>query len=200
MNVSLVISGLCTHLSDMPLRCCRVLSIVLMILIAPSSYAQKTAFINEAQLLQSTPGYMEAIREMDNIKADFQKEIVQSQTIFIEKVSKLLARYNMDINAGQEAIERVLSEHDLKKWRLLQEENALLVKQIQAKEEEYQFLYSQKAGSIVEKVNAVVTAFCKSKEIALLYKLDQLQTSMAYIDPELDITKELVQEVLRSIK
>jgi Skp family chaperone for outer membrane proteins len=157
--------------------------------------AQNTAFINEALLLKATPGYEQAVQEMESTRVDFQKEIIQSQSLLSAKMNNLLKHYSFEKDATEARIESQLSEHDLKRWLLLKEEGVLLEKQIQAKEEEYQYLFKEKVGSIIDQVNLVLVSYCQRNKIGILHKLDQIQSSVAYFDPKLDITTLVIADI-----
>lgn len=176
------------------------MSLLALLFMSPSLLAQKTAFISEVQVLRATPGYEQALLEMDSIKVDFHKEIVQWQMLLNEKKGKFFSRYHFDENTPDEVIQGALSEHDLRKWLLLKEESALLEKQIKAKEEEFQYLFNARVGTLVDKVNSIIASFCKRHQIILLYKLEQWQAGLVYIDADLDVTQSIIDEILLNIK
>lgn len=166
---------------------------LVLITVSTFAFAQKTAFINEAKLLKATPGYEQALVQMDTLKSQMQKELQTAQALLATKVNNLLKPYNFANDVTLEQIQAKLSETDKKKFALLQEEGQLLEKQTQAKEEEYQAVYKEKVGTILEKVNQTVKTYCQKNKIEILYKIDVLQNGLAYYDEKNDITQSLIK-------
>lgn len=154
--------------------------------------AQKTAFINEAKLLKATSGYELAVSQMDTLKLQMQTELQEAQNMLSNKVNSLFKSYNFSNSETSEQIQAKLSETDKKKFNLLQEENQLLEKQAKAKEEEYQQIYKDKVGTILDKVNKVVKEYCIKNKIEILYKVDVLQPAIAYYDKSKDVTEAII--------
>lgn len=161
-------------------------------------FAQKTSFINETKLLRATSGYEKAVAQMDTLKLQMQAEIKATQTTLATKVNTLFKTYNFSNTDTTEQIQAKLSETDKKKFSLLQEENQLLEKQAKAKEEEYQQIYKEKVGTILENVNKVVKEYCKKNKIDILYKIDVLQPAIAYYDESKEVTQELISQLSAS--
>ena len=157
--------------------------------------AQKIAFINETKLLRATLGYEQAVAHLDTLKLQMQTELREAQNVLSNKVSSLFKAYNFTNAATTEQIQAKLSETDKKKFALLQEENQLLEKQTNAKEEEYQQIYNENVGSILERVNKVVKEYCKKNKIDILYKIDVLRPAIAYYDESKDVTEIVIKLV-----
>lgn len=176
--------------------------IITLILLTASTFvfAQKTAFINESKLLKATPGYEQAIAQMDTLKNQMQQELQTTQALLSTKISNLLKPYNFTTEVSLEEVKAKLSEIDKKKFDLLQEENQLLDKQAKAKEEEYQAAYKEKVGTILEKVNQTVKNYCKKNKIDVLYKMDQLQSAIAYYDESKEVTEIIIKLVNENLK
>jgi Skp family chaperone for outer membrane proteins len=170
-----------------------IITLALIIGMQLTMHAQKTAFIYESKLLKATPGYEQAIAQMDTLKAQMQKEFQTAQALLNNKVNNLVTPYNFDNETTLEQLQAKLSETDKKKFALLQEESQLLEKQAKAKEEEYQEAYQQKVGTILTKINTTVKDYCKKNKIEILYKLDQLQPAIAYYEENKDITETLIK-------
>lgn len=160
--------------------------------------AQETAFIYESKLLKVTPGYAQALEQMDTLKNQMQKELKTAQALLSTKFTNLVEPYNFSSDTNIEQIQAKLSETDKKKFSLLQEENQLLEKQAKAKEEEYQQIYKEKVGTILENVNKVVKEYCKKNKIDILYKIDVLQPAIAYYDESKEVTQELINQLSAS--
>lgn len=157
------------------------------------TFAQKAVFINEGKLLNNTYGYKQAVVQMDTLKSQIQKELLLAKELLNAKTLNLLNLYSFEGEVSVEQLQAKLSENDKKKFELLQEENQLLENQAKAKEEEYQQIYKEKVGTILERVNIIVKEYCKKNKIDILYKIDVLQPAIAYYDESKDITNSLVE-------
>lgn len=171
----------------------KFLFVFLFLFVFFDSFSQKSAFINETKLLKATSGYEVAVAQMDTLKLQMQTELKEAQNVLSNKASNLFKAYSFSNAATTEQIQDKLSETDKKKFELLQEEGQLIEKQAKAKEEEYQQIYKQKVGTILERVNTVVKEYCKKNKIDILYKIDVLQLAIAYYDERKDITNSLVE-------
>lgn len=94
----------------------------MLTLFTTQALAQKTAFVNEVQLLAATPGYEKALQEMDSLKTIYTQELQASQTQFEANVETLRARDDFGKQRTAIAIDAKHTETDLQKWTLLNED------------------------------------------------------------------------------
>ncbi|SIP92819.1 OmpH family outer membrane protein [Chryseobacterium sp. RU33C] len=157
--------------------------------------AQKTAFINEAKLLENIPGYTEAKKQTDDINRKFVAEIKAEQEALINKENQLLKPYKLPASDNSEDVKSKLSDIDKKKHELLVEEARLLEKKIQAKQLEYSEIYQQKVGSITDKAAQEISNYCRKNKIDILLKIDAMAVAIAYYEKEKDITDIIVKNL-----
>ena len=157
--------------------------------------AQKTAFVNEGKLLAALPGYTYAIKETDSIKKVFENEIVSSKQNLNTKYQTLLAPYKLPENITLEELQVKLSDIDKQKLELYQDEGKLIEKQIKSKQSEFENLYKQKVGKLIERLNDVIKTYCKENKIDVLLKIDILGSSVAYYDESKEVTNALLDRI-----
>ncbi|MFZ4928310.1 OmpH family outer membrane protein [Chryseobacterium sp. Mn2064] len=165
---------------------------LIVMLFSAQFVAQKTAFINEAKLLQNLPGYTNAKKETDEISKKFTAEIKEEREALYAKENQLLKSYNLNGQVSAEDLKNKLSEIDKKKYELLGEEAKLFEKKIQAKQDEYSQIYQQKVGSILNKATQEISSYCKKNKIDVLFKIDTMVSAVAYYDKEKDITDLII--------
>jgi Skp family chaperone for outer membrane proteins len=162
------------------------------VLLSLQIHAQKTAFINETELLKATQGYSEALESTEQVKKKYEEEINEARKKMQTKLNELLKNYNVKQETSIEQLESLLSIKDKSQYDLIKEENELLSKQVALKEKAYNALYQDKVGSILEKLNKITQEYCKKNKIDILYKKEALNGVIAYFENKLDVTQELI--------
>lgn len=158
-------------------------------------YAQNIAFVNERKLLAALPGYTQATKEMDSVQKVYNAEINQKATDLDQRVKSLLQNYKTDAQTTQSQLEAVLNAADKKKLTLLQEEGALLRKQVEQKQEDYNVLYQKHLAPIASRANKIIQEYCKVNKIEVLLKLDVASQTMLFYNEAKDITNILINKL-----
>jgi Skp family chaperone for outer membrane proteins len=154
--------------------------------------AQKTAFINEAKILEKLPGYSIAIKETDSIKKIYVSEIEENSKKLNTKINGLLQSYSFKNTETIEEIKNKLSATDKNKFELYQDEAKLIEKQAKNKNEEYDVLYKSKVAVLLDKVNKSISEYCKQNKIDMLIKLDVLNPALAFYNEKNDVTNQII--------
>ncbi|MCU0327922.1 MAG: OmpH family outer membrane protein [Chitinophagales bacterium] len=178
----------------------RILISFLSFFILSNVLAQRTAFLDEELLLKATPGYSRAQREIDSIKKGYESEIKILRENLNKKVDLFLNENKIPKDVQVSSIPSLLQEKEKKKWDLLLEEAKLIDKQVKLKEEEYESIYLNKMGGLLNKVNDLVAKYCKENKIEVLYKLETMIKNLAYIDPKANVTSDIIKLIDKSFK
>lgn len=158
-------------------------------------YAQNIAFVNEAKLLAALPGYTQAIKQMDSVQKVYNTEINQKTTDLDQRIQSLLQNYKVSPQTTAAQLQAMLNEADKKKLALLQEESALLKKQLEQKQEDYNALYQKTVGPITAKANKIIQEHCKANKIEALFKLDVASQTLLFFNETKDITDLMISKL-----
>jgi hypothetical protein len=111
------------------------------------------------------------------------------------RVLELVGMYHISEEPLLDNLYQVLRNLDPKVYEQLKNEQEYLYKSLKAKELLYVQAYEKQLYPIVKNINQVVQDYCKSKGVKVLYKLNQLEDKIGYLEPQLDITNELLNRV-----
>lgn len=159
------------------------------------TFSQNFAFIKEEKLLASIPEYNIVNKSLDSLKVVLKQE---SKAIQVENQNRILKLFEAHHIYEEPLLENLylqLKKVDTKAYQKLLNEQEQLIQTIKAKELVFHQAYKNKMMPIIERTNLIVQEYCKSKGISALYKLDQIESNMAYLDTKLDITEELIKYI-----
>jgi Skp family chaperone for outer membrane proteins len=157
--------------------------------------AQHIAFFNENRLLEVFPGYSLRMKSLDSLKLVLEQEskLLQEQNRI--RVLELVGMYHISEEPLLDNLYKVLRNLDPKVYEQLKNEQEYLYKSLKAKELLYVQAYEKQLYPIVKNINQVVQDYCKLKGIKVLYKVNQLDEKIGYLEPQLDVTNELLNRV-----
>lgn len=159
------------------------------------SFAQKSAFVKEAKLLTAMPNYSVKKKSLDSLKIVLVQESKALQEANRTQILDLVKKYKVEEEPLLENLYQILNKLDTKAYQKLLNEQEQLLHSIKAKELIYHKAYENQMVPIIKRINQIVQEFCKSKEIKVLYKLEHVESNMAFMDTELDITEELIKYI-----
>lgn len=153
--------------------------------------AQKTAYIEQTELLKSLNGYEENVKLVDSTKQVYNKEIQDAQKKLNEKIQNLLKNYKVTENDTDETLKAKLSDIDKSKFELYQEENKLIEKSVKNFDLILKGLYNEKIQVLLNKLNKTIETYAKANKIDMVFILENLGSALAYIDKSKNITEEI---------
>lgn len=154
--------------------------------------AQNFAFVKESKLLAAAPKYNITKKSLDSLKLVLEQESKALQEVNRIQILDLVKQNKVEEEPLLENLYQVLKKVDTKAYEKLLNEQEQLFHSIKAKELIYHKAYENQMVPIIKRINQIVQDYCKSRGISVLYKLDQIESNMAYLDTKLDITEELI--------
>lgn len=158
-------------------------------------YAQNVAFVNERKLLAALPGYEKATKTIDSIQKVYTADVNQKTNDLNQRINALLQPYKVTDKTTPEQLQAMLNEADKKKFSLLQDEGALLKKQIDQKQEDFNALYQKTVSPIANRANKIIQDHCKLNKIDALLKIDAANQSLLFYNESKDITDVLITKL-----
>lgn len=172
-----------------------VLLIVPFVLIAQKTNVVKAtpiAYIEQSKILKSLKGFEQNSQEVDSLKQVYTQEIQESTKKLEEKISLLLAPYQLKEKETVEAVKAKLKDNDLAKFELYIQESELIDKTTKNYDLSLKTLYDQKIQPLIDKLNKTIEEYAKANKIAVIYTLENIGPALAYIDKEINITNEII--------
>jgi len=157
------------------------------------SFAQKVAFVNEKEILNSIQAYKPAIEYCDSLDQVYSKDIQTQQENIDAKFNSLMDGKEMSAKITLDELKEKLSDVEKMKLEILIQENALLQKYKEAKQSEFDTIYQEKVGVILERVNKVVSDYCKQNKIDALFKLDTINPALAFYNEKTDVSSAIIK-------
>jgi Skp family chaperone for outer membrane proteins len=156
------------------------------------SNAQKIAFVNETDVLNSIQGYQSAKEYCDSLNKVYSMDIQSQQETIEAKYNALLLGKKLSPNITIEELKEKMSDIEKMKLEILIQENSLLQKYKESKQSEFDKVYQEKVGVIVERVNKVMADYCKQNKIDALFKIDTISPALAFYNEKTDVSSVII--------
>jgi Skp family chaperone for outer membrane proteins len=165
-----------------------------------NNLAAQNAYISIDSIYATIPNYIEKLEQIRATAKNYQTEITESRTQNQEKLNQLVGPYNPQKNETFDQIKVRMKETDVLQLELLVDED----KTISKKEESYnkiiQLDYEKAIKPDIEKVNAVIAKYAKSKKLEAVYIIEQLNPALQYVNPEKIATNEIIALLKKEFK
>jgi len=157
--------------------------------------AQQIAYVSTDSILLSCPRYVASASRLDSMKQRYQKELEQDKVQLQGRIDKLMKPYNKTDNETLAMLKQRMAPMDTARLSDLMEENTMLQNKIKRYDNLLKSLYAQDIQPQLEQVTKVISDYAVKNNLAAIYSLEQVRTSLVYIDKKRDVTQAIVELV-----
>lgn len=169
----------------------KILTLILLLFTLFVS-AQNIAFIYQDSILNSLKNYKKNINTIEKLKIQFQNEIQKEKNECQKKIENLIQKNNLVGIKNIEEIKSKIPQTDLNILDVLLEEDNLISKKAANYDLVIQIQFNKDVLPLIEKVNLVLKKYAEKNKISIIYSIEKLRQTIAYIDTEKDITKNII--------
>jgi len=169
--------------------------VFLMIAYSSSLLAQQSAYVYGDSILLSIPEYVQNMNKLDSIKNSQQKELEKNNLELQQRYNNLIKPYQPKDNETLSSLKSRMTPSDTLNLSLLLDENKMYQKKVWNYDNATKLYYTLKIQPIMERINKVISDYATSNKLFSVYIMEQIRSTIAYIDPKKDITKAIIQRV-----
>jgi Skp family chaperone for outer membrane proteins len=151
------------------------------------------AYVEETVLLKALKGYEQNTKTLDSLKQVYAQETANAKKELEQKVATLMTPYNFSNAESMETIKAKLKPADADRLALYTKENELLTKVNANYQLVLKTIYEQKVQPLLDKLNTLIANYAKAQDIKMIYTLEKIAPSLAYLDKGMDITPEILK-------
>lgn len=160
-------------------------------------YAQNVSYVHLDSIFSALPNYKSNVMKIDSIGKEYQKEIKSTKEQWETKLNTLLKPYNVKQNEDINQIKARMSTIDTSKLSILIDEDKLISKRAQNYDLMLKTMYDSDVQPLVKKVTMTIEQYAKLNKIDVVYVIEQLSPAIAYIDKRKNITKKIIEKVIK---
>lgn len=151
------------------------------------------AYVEETVLLKALKGYEQNTKSLDSLQQVYLQETNNAKKELEQKVAALLAPYALGSSETMETIKAKLKPADADRLALYTKEKDLLTKVNANYQLVLKTIYEQKIQPLLDQLNTLIANYAKAQDIKMIYTLEKIAPSLAYIDRGMDITPEILK-------
>jgi Skp family chaperone for outer membrane proteins len=155
--------------------------------------AQQIAYVYTDSVLLSYPRYATNVLRLDSMKQQYQKELEKDKIQLQERADKLLKPYNKADNETLDMLKKRMAPTDSVKLSDLLEENTMLQNKTKRYDNLLKSLYAQDIQPILDQATKVIADYAVKNNLTAIYSMEQVRTTLVYIDKKRDVTKPIVE-------
>jgi len=174
----------------------RMFLLVVSLLATTYLSSQQIAYIYTDSVLLSMPKYAANISEFENLKQNYQKELEQNKVQLQERFDKLIKPYAKAEKETVAALKMRMTPIDTLSLTALMDESTTIQNKSKSYDNLLKSFYAQDIQPMLDIVRKTISDYAVKNNLTAVYSMEQLRTSLVYIDHKRDIT-ELVIELIR---
>ena len=155
--------------------------------------AQQVAYIYSDSILMAAPGYIEKQQELTTVHEKYVQELEMLQKELSEKFAQLVASYNAKENETIDDLKARMSPADVMRLDILLEEQTAIETKTKSYDNMLNFMYEQDVQPIETRVQQTINAYAVKNKIDMIYIIEKIQESLAYINEKRNITNEIIK-------
>lgn len=160
-------------------------------------HAQGNAYVRQDTLFSVLPGYRAQLKSLDSLKAVFAEELQSDQQKLEQKANALLAPYSPQANESAEKLLGRLNTADASRYALIQKEAVLLEERKKSYNEILDAHFKQNIRPRINKLNGIIEAYAAKNKYDMVFILEEIAPSLAYVNKGKDITPAIIRELLK---
>lgn len=155
-------------------------------------YAQGHAYLRRDTLLQELPGYSKAIREFEDMKKMYNEEVNADRERLNQKIGELIASYQFKTDEPVESLVSRMNPSDQARFGVIQKEAELLEEKVKSYNQIVEKHFKEKVQPLLDKVNQEIENYAKKNKLDMVFILEEIGPSLAYVNKGRDITPAII--------
>lgn len=170
----------------------RSLLLIMCLCFFQALWSNPFAYVYRDSILAALPGYGQSIQRIDSLKQVYESELDQTQKQLQQKFSALLSGYSPISNEPLESIRQRMSTVDSLSLNLLLDEDKALQMKSKSYENIVRFVFERDVQPVLDRVNNTIAEYAVQQKIGMVYILEEINQSLAYIDRRRNITQIII--------
>lgn len=160
-----------------------------------ASQSQNIAYIYRDSVLQSVPGYVMHVNRIDSMKNAYTQEMDAAGKNLQAKIGALINPYKPADNESIDALRKRMSADDTARLALLSQESSLIAMKEKTYNGVLQAAYERNVQPLVDRVNTALEKYAKTNRIDVIWMMEEMGNSVAYINRSKNITRAIIAMV-----
>ena len=173
----------------------KVKMFLLVVTLLATTYlsGQQIAYIYTDSVLLSIPKYGANVSEFESVKQNYQKELEQNKLQLQERLDKLIKPYIKGEKETLATLKMRMTPIDTLSLTALIDESTIVQNKSRSYDNLLKSLYARDIQPILDNVTKTISDYAVKNNLVAVYSMEQLRTSLVYVDNKRNITKIIVE-------